>query len=157
MNNCLDAIETTLGSCKTDQDWEVLARKVFRQTFIPLEVDENTTPENLHLTCTGQKLRFEIIGVVLVYYVMGCLVADMDQLDLSGKNGGQYLLELTRASNLCVSFCDRTESLNDILLWLLHANVILLTFQYGDASKLNDPGLEILLTVYRSYGMATNW
>ena len=103
MSKSLDAIEATLRTCKTDQDWEVLARKVFRQTFIPIEVDENTTPETFHLTCTGNKLRFEIIGVVLVYYVMGCLVTDMEQLNLSGKNGGQYLLELTRASNLCVS------------------------------------------------------
>jgi hypothetical protein len=135
MNNCLNAIEETLSACKTDQDWDLLARKVFRQTFIPLEVDENTTPENFHLTCTGNKLRFELIGLVLVYYVMGCLVADVNQMDFTSKKGGQYLLELTHASNLCVSFCDRTESLNDILLWLMHANIILLTFQYGDASK----------------------
>jgi hypothetical protein len=135
MNKCLDAIDATLSACRTEQDWDILARKVFRQTFIPIDVDENTTPESFHLTCTGPKLRFEIIGLVLVYYVMGCLVADVDQMDFSSKKGGQYLLELTRASNLCVSFCDRTESLNDILLWLLHANIILLTFQYGDASK----------------------
>lgn len=135
MKNCLDSIDTTLKACRTDQDWDILASKVFRQTFIPMEVDENTTPESFHLTCTGNKLRFEIIGLVLVYYVMGCLVADTTQFDLSGKDSGQYLLGLTHASNQAVSFCDRTESLNDILLWMLHANVILLTFQYGDASK----------------------
>lgn len=158
MSNCLDSIDVTLRSCKTEQDWEILARKVFRQTFVPIDVDENTTPETFHVACTGNKLRFEMIGVVLVYYVMGALVADVDQLELSGKNDGQYLLELTRASNLCVSFCDRTESLNDVLLWLLHANVILLTFQYGDASETI---LQILPRQHanppRSHGLETNW
>ena len=135
MSNCIDSIDVTLRACKTDQDWDLLSRKVFRQTFIPIDVNEKTTAEELHLACTGGKLRFEIVGLVLVYYIMGCLIADVEQLEIANKHGGQYLLDLTHACNLCVSFCDRSESLNDILLWLLHANVILLTFQYGDASK----------------------
>jgi hypothetical protein len=143
MSRCLDSVLATVQACTSDQERELLARKVFKQTFIPIDVDENTTPENLHLACTGPRLRFEIIGVIIVYYVMGCLVADQEQLNLVARQGGQYLLELTHASNLCVSFCDRTESLNDILLWLLHANVILLTFQYGDAS--GSPNSNIVL------------
>jgi hypothetical protein len=137
MSKCVDSVLSTIQECKSDQDREILARRIFKQTFIPIDVDENTTPENLHLTCTGAKLRFEIIGVIIVYYVMGCLVTDLEQIKLVAEQGGQYLLELTHASNQCVSFCDRAESLNDILLWLLHANVILLTFQYGEASKLH--------------------
>jgi chromatin structure-remodeling complex subunit RSC3/30 len=74
----------------------------------------------------------EILGVIFTYLAMGSLMCD----DISGPAllaRQKYSHSLTHASNLCVSFCDRAESLNDPLIWLLHSNAVLLTLQYGEA------------------------
>lgn len=134
LKNSIESITKTLrDEYATDAQRLVLSERIFAQTFVPLVLDENTTAENLHESFTGSKLRWEILGVIFTYLSMGTL---MDSSDPNSRERQLYTRELTHASNLCVGFCDRAESLNDILTWLLHGNAILLTFQYGDTSHL---------------------
>jgi hypothetical protein len=135
LKQSLDSIVNLLREdYPTDGERQLLAEKIFAQTFIPLRVDESTTAENFHKSFTGPKLRWEILGLVYTYLALGSLITDSEPR-LASLERQQFTLELTHASNLCVSFCDRAESLNDILVWLLYSNSILLTFQYGDASR----------------------
>jgi hypothetical protein len=137
LKNSIDSITKTLrDEYPTDTQRLVLAEKIFSQTFVPLVLDGNTTAENLHESFTGPKLRWEILGVIFTYLSMGTM---MDSSVLNSRERQLFTRELTHASNLCVGFCDRAESLNDILVWLLHGNAMLLTFQYGDTSKLLNP------------------
>lgn len=134
LKKSIESITRTLrDEYPSDAQRLVLSERIFSQTFVPLVLDENTTAENLHESFTGSKLRWEILGVIFTYLSMGTL---MDSSDPNSRERQLYTRELTHASNLCVGFCDRAESLNDVLTWLLHGNAILLTFQYGDASHL---------------------
>ena len=47
----------------------------------------------------------------------------------------RFTEDMTYASNICVSFSDRAENLNDVCIWFLHNNIVLLTFRYGDTSE----------------------
>ena len=135
MRRAIDCILKTLkDEYKSEEQRQSLAETIFAQTFIPMVVEESTTAENFHELFTGAKLRWEIIGLILVYFAMGYLIADSEQ-HLPSTERQKLSLEITHASNLCVSFCDRAESVNDLLVWLVHANGILLTFQYGDTSR----------------------
>jgi hypothetical protein len=132
LNNSLDSLQETLQGCKTAAQRQFLAERIFTQTFIPLKIDESANAANFHLSFTGDKLRWEILGVLFTYLALGSLLDNVEPQSACLERQ-QYTRELTKASNLCVSFCDRSESLNDVLVWLLHSNTILLTFQYGDA------------------------
>jgi hypothetical protein len=135
LKNSLDSIQNILNEHSTKPQRLLLAEQIFCRTYTPLVVNEDMTAENFHLSFTGRELRWEIIGVLFTMLALGSLLDSNEPQSLSVRlSRQQYTRELTRASNLCVSFCDRSESLNDLLIWLLHGNSILLTFQYGDAS-----------------------
>jgi hypothetical protein len=157
IKNSLGSIQKTLLEYSTKSQRQRLAEEIFAQTFTPLVIDENCDAETLHLSFTGTKLRWEILGLLFTTLALGTLL-DHNELQTARLDRQNYTRELTHASNLCVSFCDRSESLNDLLIWLLHNNSILLTFQYGDASIDHRPLLQLylLLTCYRPSRLATN-
>jgi hypothetical protein len=135
LKNSLDSIQQTLNEHSTKPQRLLLAEQIFGRTYTPLVVNENITADNFHLSFTGVELRWEIIGVLFTMLALGSLLnSNGPQPNSVRLRRQQYTRELTAASGLCVSFCERSESLNDLLIWLLHSNSILLTFQYGDTS-----------------------
>ncbi|KUJ10214.1 uncharacterized protein LY89DRAFT_656902 [Mollisia scopiformis] len=136
ISRATDAIIKTLrDEYPTDSQRLLLAEKIFAKTGEPLEIDEHTTVETLHESFTGANLRWEILGILFTYLALG--------LKSTKLNTSQSLIErqelvgdLVHASNVCVSFCDRAESQNDLLVWLLYGSTCLVTIHYGDTSYL---------------------
>jgi hypothetical protein len=138
MKNSMDSLQKSLDEHTTRAQRLLLAEQIFANTFTPLLIDQDITPENLHLSMTGDKLRWEIIGLLFTTIGLGSMLENNEPQPTRLKRQ-RYTGELTHASNLVISLCDRSESLNDILIWLLHGNSVLLTFQYGEASTATPP------------------
>ncbi|KAF2437123.1 hypothetical protein EJ08DRAFT_578120 [Tothia fuscella] len=136
LKKSLDSLQSTLRQHPTKAQRYSLSKQIFTQTFIPLQVDEANTGGDFHLTFTGSKLRWEFLGVLFTYIALGSLLDEDHVAGPPRSAKPSYTQDFTRASNLCISFCDRAESLNELLIWLLHGSSILLTFRYGDTSHL---------------------
>lgn len=54
-----------------------------------------------------------------------------------GLNRRAFALEMIRLSDMCIALCEKSNAVNDLSMWLLHENLLLLTMQHGDSSKLN--------------------
>lgn len=65
ISDVLRSVEDALLQHSTKSQRQVLARQIFEQTFLPIQVDENTNAENFHLAFSGPKLR---------WYVAACFV-----------------------------------------------------------------------------------
>jgi hypothetical protein len=138
MKNSIESISKTLrDEYPSEAQRTTLSENIFLQTFKPIVIEDNVTAETFHQSFTGSQLRWEILGLIFTNLALA-LDSLMDSSDLQISNQERQSLsrELTHASNLVVGFCARAESLNDLIVWLLHNNAILLTIQYGDTSKL---------------------
>lgn len=118
LDKAIDAITLTLSDKHpTDAQRLVLVEDIFANTGEPLELDEYVTAETLHKSFTGANLRWEILGLLFTYLAFGMQMTEGDTSQKVLKRQ-EITSELVHASNVCVSFCDRAESLNDLLVWL---------------------------------------
>jgi hypothetical protein len=138
IKNSLSLLQKTLKEHANRAQRLNLAEQIFANTFTPLIIDQTITPENLHLSIAGDKLRWETIGLLFTTIALSSML-ETNETQPTRQSRQRYTRELTHASNQCILFCDRSESLNDVLIWFLHGNAILLTFQYGDASIIRLP------------------
>lgn len=118
LDKAADAIISTLrDDFPTDDQRLELVENIFSNTGEPLKLDEEITADRLHETFTGPHLRWEILGIVFTYLALGTQIMEDDPNQRTFEKQ-DFIAQLVHASNTCVSFCDRAESLNDLLVWL---------------------------------------
>lgn len=94
-----------------------LVENIFAKTGEPLQLDEQITAGNFHENFTGPNLRWEILGILFTYLALGTEMAEIHSKQ-EAMERRSIVAQYVHASNTCVSFCDRAESLNDLLVWL---------------------------------------
>jgi hypothetical protein len=118
LSNATDAIIKTLkDDYPTKAQRLVLVEKIFTNTEKPLEIEESITAETFHRSFTGANLRWEILGILFTSIALGLKATEGDTSQEAIERE-KLNKELVHASNVCISFCDRAESLNDLFLWL---------------------------------------
>jgi hypothetical protein len=161
MKISIESISKTLREeYSSEAQRTALSERIFLQTSTPLIIDDNITAETFHQFFTGSKLRWEILGLVFTNLALALdSLMDSSDLQISNQERQSFARELTHASNIVVGFCTRAESLNDLIVWLLHGNAILLTLHYGDTSKFFQPSVFqlIFLKFDRSSCMVETW
>jgi hypothetical protein len=92
----------------------------------------------IHEMFTGPNLRWEIIGIIFT------LVASQGLSDQATDPVGQssqsrqrkvFSHEMAKASDLCLSFCNNNEHLNDLVAWYQYESMLLQTKLLDDTSK----------------------
>jgi hypothetical protein len=115
------AIDSILQTLRVDYTTKAqrlaLVHRIFTKTGEPLELDEHVTAETLHESFTGDNLRWEILGILFTYLALGMRTTEA-YIAQKAKKRQEFISELVHASNICASFCDRAESVNDLLVWL---------------------------------------
>jgi len=125
---------------------KALATMLLQNTARPLEVPASLPGSDYHSLFTGPNLRLEIIGLIIS-------VAGLASFFLSPRNPifvkddgdvidrREFMDQMTHASNTCSALCEDVGSVNDLLLWLIHQDAVLLSMQRGDSSKFAVPGI----------------
>lgn len=118
LEKAADAVSETLRDEFTTPAHQLaLVERIFKKTGEPLLLDEQVTAETLHETFTGPNLRWEILGVFFTFLALGLQDVEDDSHQQATERE-EIIAQLVHASNTCVSFCDRAESSNDVLVWL---------------------------------------
>ncbi|KAF2807241.1 uncharacterized protein BDZ99DRAFT_573110 [Mytilinidion resinicola] len=119
-----------------------MAETISLNTIKPLRFDGKTTPREFAASCTGEQLRWEVVGIVFAA-VGVVLMSLMDGNPLFYNDNDepidrkQLALKVWDASESCLSFCNDFDILNDVFLWLLFENYVLSNSLHSKGSYAN--------------------
>jgi hypothetical protein len=133
----LKAVETLQHLASGDV--HALAQKTTRNTQKPLQVPPEMDASTFSTLFTGDNLRWEFLGLVFAWAGLSlsmCLLNEKGSATTpDGISKTSFAQLLTACSDACITLCRQNAHTNDILSWCLYENLILQTFQHGEASE----------------------
>ena len=133
----LKAVETLQHLAS--EDVHALAQKITRNTQKPLQVPPEMHASTFSTLFTGDNLRWEFLGLVFAWAGLSLSMSLLNQKGSATTPDGisktSFAQRLTACSDACITLCRQNAHTNDILSWSLYENLILLTFQHGEASE----------------------
>ena len=111
--------------------------EITRNTARPLKVPSDMLASEFHTLFTGRNLRWEILGLVMILAASNSQFTDPNDPvfaleDGSRVNKDQFIEDMIHASNDCISLCQVHGAVNDIMVWLLYSNMLVVSNFYGD-------------------------
>jgi hypothetical protein len=120
-------------------DMHALAQKTTRNTQKPLQVPPEMHASTFSTLFTGDNLRWEFLGLVFAWAGLSLSMSLLSEKGSATTPDGisktSFAQLLTACSDACITLCRQNAHTNDILSWCLYENLILLTFQHGEASE----------------------
>ena len=133
----LKAVETLQHLASGDV--HALAQKTTRNTQKPLQVPPEMHASTFSTLFTGDNLRWEFLGLVFAWAGLSLSMSLLNEKGSvttpDGISKTSFAQLLTACSDACITLCRQNAHTNDILSWCLYENLILLTFQHGEASE----------------------
>ena len=139
----LKAVETLQHLASGDVDIHAAAQKTTRNSQKPLQVPPDIRASTFSTLFTGENLRWEFLGLVFAWAGLSL------SMSLDGKGSAttpdgfsktSFAQLLTACSDACITLCRQNAlTSNDIVYWCLYENLILQTFQHGEASERISP------------------
>ena len=121
------------------EDVNALAQKITRNTQKPLQVPPKMHASTFSTLFTGDNLRWEFLGLVFAWAALSLSMSLLNEKGSATTPDGisktSFAQLLTACSDACITLCRQNTHTNDILSWCLYENLILLTFQHGEASE----------------------
>ncbi|KAL1877723.1 hypothetical protein Plec18167_004689 [Paecilomyces lecythidis] len=121
----------------TERRLHDLAIRVHHNSSKPLVTHRSMTFEEYSILFTGENSRWEAVGNIFAIAGMSLMATpDNDPILTQGNVGyskDEVLAQTAEASNICLSFCDKAASANELLAFLQYNDVMRRTQQYGDA------------------------
>lgn len=134
----LPSVQATLGNNLDDGSLE---KRLVENTSRPFRVPTSITASNFHSLYTGENLRWEFLGTL---FAMAGLAAQLTcsqhptcSPNNANTNKSQLITCALEASNRCIAICQNYNCVNDIMLWLLSTNLLLLCNVRGDSGKFS--------------------
>ncbi|KAF2104073.1 hypothetical protein NA57DRAFT_28355, partial [Rhizodiscina lignyota] len=126
---------------RNTQQMRQLSELVWRNTQRPLRFDGKTTARRWGAMCTGPQLRWEVVGIL--FALVGLMAATVPQSDPIfnllkdiGMDRGNLSRSMNDAAEICQNFCNESDVLHDLYLWLVYENFVLTCSIRGDADFL---------------------
>lgn len=120
-------------------DLHALAQKVTRNTQKQLQVPPEMHASTFSTLFTGDNLRWEFLGLVFAWAGLSLSMSLPNEkgsaMTPDGISKTSFAQLLTACSDACIILCRQNAHANDILSWCLYENLILQTFQHGEASE----------------------
>ncbi|KAJ5619234.1 hypothetical protein N7510_003218 [Penicillium lagena] len=129
-----------LGARSTLDQLTSTALAIFEQTTCPLELPISAENDTLELALSGNRLRWETIGMCFVRFGLysGMVKASGQVFHGCGQSNFDRQKTMLKAFDACMqtrAFCDQVEQTNDLTLWLLTSVYTLATWCFGDDSS----------------------
>ena len=113
---------------------------LIHETVSPLNINNDTNAHEFLQFHTKDRLRWETIGFILASAGLAAVTSPSSiVLNILGRAGLElksFVNDTVWATGLCVEICQRNCSLNDIYLWMIYQNTLMLANHLGDLSKL---------------------
>lgn len=111
--------------------------EITKNSAQPLKVPLNTLASEFHTLWTGANLRWESLGLVMILAASTAQFTSPDDpifiLDNGTRvNKDEFIEEMIHASNDCITLCQVHGAVNDIMIWLLYNNMLVISNFYGD-------------------------
>lgn len=133
-----------------------LSTRMFQNTSRSMATHSSMTVEEYCASFTGSNFRWEALGNIFSLCGQQLVITpdndpEFAQPDDPGAKD-RLLEQMTVASTICLNFCDQASSVNEMLAFLQHNDVLLRTQQYGDSSKsLESCDTALALTILLGY------
>lgn len=150
--NALTEIEITfrerLSETATNEQLTALSTSIIQNTGKTFNISPNVTGAMFHKGFTGPSLRLEIIGIICA------LAGRASYFGLSGSRASnvesqtQFSRKMLAACDVTLHICKNLTVLNDLILWLVHENLLLSSLVLGDSSvsPFADPARKVIST-----------
>ena len=120
-------------------DVHALAQKTTRNTQKPLQVPPGMHASTFSTLFTGENLRWEFLGLVFAWAGLSLSMSMLNEkgsaMTPDGISKTSFAQLLAACSDACITLCRQNAHTNDIISWCLYENLILQTFQHGEASE----------------------
>ncbi|KAL6709133.1 hypothetical protein ACN47E_001949 [Coniothyrium glycines] len=113
-----------------------LIAQVLESTSRPFTISQSLEARDFHILCSGENLRFEIIGFLLATAGRSLTFGFAPDLFHDPGNKGmksRFVDELIRASTTCLFLTTMLATVNDITIWMYYENYLFTTMMCGYA------------------------
>lgn len=114
----------------------VLIAQVLESTSRPFMISQSLEARDFHILCSGENLRFEIIGCLLATAGRSLTFGFAPDLFSDPANRGlksRFVDELLRASTTCLFLTTMLATVNDVTIWLYYENYLFTIMMCGYA------------------------
>jgi hypothetical protein len=116
-----------------------LSGTIFSNTLRPLRIDSSLSPRDYTSLFIGHNLRWEILGIIFTLTGVSALNLParsplLAETKARFNSKADFAYQMINASNRCLGFCDQFGNVNNLLVWLMYKNLLLLTMVHGDSS-----------------------
>ena len=118
-------------------DIQHMYAELTKNTAKPLKVPSNMLPSEFHTLLTGQNLRWETLGLVLVIAASNAQFTSPSDPIFVLEDGRQidkdeFCEDMLQAANDCITLCQVHGAVNDVMVWLVYGNMHVISCCYGD-------------------------
>ncbi|KAF2003421.1 hypothetical protein P154DRAFT_86277 [Amniculicola lignicola CBS 123094] len=111
--------------------------EITRNTIRPLKVPSSMLASEFHTLFTGQNLRWETLGLILILAGSNAQFTPPDHPLFLLSNGQRinkedFIEDMIHTSNACINLCQIHGAVNDIMVWLIYMNMLVTSNFYGD-------------------------
>jgi hypothetical protein len=113
-----------------------LISQVLESTSRPFNITQTLEARDFHILCSGENLRFEMIGTLLATAGRSLTFGFAPDVFSDPANRAlksQFVDELLRASTTCLFLCTMLATVNDLTIWLYYENYMFTTMMCGYA------------------------
>lgn len=140
--NALPRLANDFKELSTAEDKHALYAKITRNTARPFHVPPDIRPSEFHTLYSGENLRWETIGLVLITAAMPANFISPDDpmftVDEKKIDRDHFIEDMIYASDECISLCQIHGAGNDIMIWMLYHSGICISDFYGDNREYID-------------------
>ncbi|KAF2854829.1 hypothetical protein T440DRAFT_475911 [Plenodomus tracheiphilus IPT5] len=108
-----------------------------KNTARPLKVPSTMLPSGFHTLITGKHLRWETLGLILAVAGSNAQFTSPHDSIFTLPDGrklekDRFIEDVIHATNDCINLCQVHGAVNDIMVWLVYTNMMLISNFYGD-------------------------
>jgi len=111
--------------------------EITKNTAKPLKVPSNMLPSEFHTLVTGQNLRWETLGLVLLIAASNAQYTSPTDPLFTLEDGrrldkDEFVEDAIQSAHDCINLCQVHGAVNDVMVWLVYGNVHVVSSCYGD-------------------------
>jgi hypothetical protein len=108
-------------------DAYLMYAEMTKNTMKPLKVPSTMLPSGFHTLLTGQSLRWETLGLIMIVAASNAQFTSPDDPLFTLENGKQlakdeFVEDMIQATNDCIMMCQVHGAVNDVMVWLVYSS-----------------------------------
>ncbi|KAF2185061.1 hypothetical protein K469DRAFT_726933 [Zopfia rhizophila CBS 207.26] len=121
----------------TGNDPSAAYAEITGNTARPFKVPSSMLASEFHTLFTGSNLRWETLGLILIVAGSNAQFTSPDHSVFTLESGrkidkDEFIEDMIQTSNDCINLCQVHGAVNDLMVWMMHQNMLVTSNFYGD-------------------------